>query len=224
MADSEVEVISLRGAPVDLGQSEEHDEPLSGDIREPQEMQEVQPQATPIAEEDADERRKLLRRIKNYTTFFPEELSDVDVTQAQFLGIEPLRVLAEDVAHMVGTRRSAAQARTMYVGGLQLSERAGPHVGLDLTGLASMAASSEELLRTVDEVGVKYANELYIDPLIRLGMATMQLALAVDNLNQQKAPQLPATPPAVQTPPTQRETEIKETRPDNIATEEFKDL
>jgi hypothetical protein len=185
---------------------------------QPQEMQETQP--APIAEEDAEERRKLLRRIKNYQTFFASELTDVDTSQAQFLGIESLRVLAEDVAHMVGTRRSAAQSRTMYVGGLQLSEKVGPYAGLNLEGLASMAASSEDLLRTVDEVGVKYANELYIDPLIRLGMATMQLALAVDNLNRQKEAQSTTeTPPAATQKP-----EIKETRPDNIASEEFKDL
>jgi hypothetical protein len=223
MSAPDVEVITLRGAPVDLVQTDET--PEHGDPVMPQEMEETQPQPAPIAEEDAEERRKLLRRIKNYQTFFASELTDVDTSAAQFLGIESLRVLAEDVTHMVGTRRSAAQARTMYVGGLQLSEKVGPYAGLNLEGLASMAASSEDLLRTVDEVGVKYANELYIDPLIRLGMATMQLALAVDALNQQKAAQVhPAAP--VQSPGEKLQSTLKEEeiRPDNIATEEFKDL
>ena len=39
-------------------------------------------------------------------------------------------------------------------------------------------------MQTVDEVGVKYGDQLYVDPLIRLSMGMMQLAMAVDAHNR----------------------------------------
>ena len=57
-------------------------------------------------------------------------------------------------------------------------------LGLELQGLAGFASRSEDLMQTVDEVGVKYGDQLYVDPLIRLSMGMMQLAMAVDAHNR----------------------------------------
>ncbi len=63
--------------------------------------------------------------------------------------LEALRDLGQDVEFLVGTRRSAKAVRGMFLGSLQGVETAGPYLGLQLNGLASVAASSEDLLSTV---------------------------------------------------------------------------
>jgi hypothetical protein len=100
--------------------------------------------------------------------------------------LDALRDLGRDVEFLVGTRRSAKAVRGMFIGGLQAGEVAGPFVGLDLTGLANVAAASEDLLQTVDEVAIKYESQLYVDPVARLGLAVAQLAFAVDAHNRRK--------------------------------------
>ena len=90
-----------------------------------------------------------------------------------------LQDLQRDCEFLVGTRRSAK-------GGLQTCELAGPLIGFKLTGLANVAAASEDLLQTVDEVGIKYESQLYVDPVARLCLGVAQLALAVDAHNRRK--------------------------------------
>ena len=83
--------------------------------------------------------------------------------------------------------------------------------------MANVAASSEDMLSTVDEIAVKYESSLYVDPVARLGLAVVQLALAVDSHNR-RAP-TPAQPQSSPPPPP-----AQPTRSDNIAAAEFSDL
>ena len=129
--------------------------------------------------------------------------------------------MGQDVEFLVGTRRSAKAVRNLFIGGIQGVEAAGPFLGLELRGLANIAAASEDLLSTVDEVGVKYESSLYVDPIARLGLAVVQLALAVDSHNRRAPTHAQAAPPA-QALPAQAAT--APTRPDNILPAEFSDL
>jgi hypothetical protein len=88
----------------------------------------------------------------------------------------------------------------MFIAGLQAGELAGPLVGLELQGLANVAASSEDLLLTVDECAVKYEKILYVDPVARLGLAVVQLALAVDSHNRRAKTAVPPPTPAAVVP------------------------
>ena len=81
----------------------------------------------------------------------------------------------------------------MFIGSLQGLEAFGPYASLDLKGLANVAASSEDLLLTVDECSVRYEQTIEIDPLARLAIGVAQLALAVDSHNKR---QRDAPPPA----------------------------
>jgi hypothetical protein len=134
------------------------------------------------------------------------------------MSLEALQDLGNDVELMVGCRRSSKAVRGLFIGGLQGIEAAGPYLGLQLSGLANVAASSEDLLTTVDEVGIKYESSLYVDPVARLGLAVIQLALAVDSHNR-RAP-TPAQPQSSPPPPPP----AQPTRSDNIAAEQFSDL
>ena len=77
--------------------------------------------------------------------------------------------------------------RGMFLGALSTGEFVGPIVGLNLTGLATFASRSEELLLCVDECAIKYDTMVAVDPTVRLAMAVCQLALAVNEHNTREA-------------------------------------
>ena len=181
MADH-VEVIKLAGScepracgPTQSAQPETFPDEQEFPV-EPQQM---------MSPAEKDEARVLKRRIGKYKSLFPQETVDFDQGTLDTLGIEELRDKAKDVEYVVATRRSSKAIRGLFLGGLASTELvAGPILGLELQGLAGFASRSEDLMQTVDEVGVKYGDQLYVDPLIRLSMGMMQLAMAVDAHNR----------------------------------------
>ena len=124
----------------------------------------------------------------------------------------------------MGTRRSAKAVRGLFLGGLQGVELAGPLIGFKLQGMANVAAASEDILTTVDEVGVKYESQLYVDPVARLCLGVAQLALAVDAHNRRKdensVTPMPAPPAANYEGPKPSSSN----RPDNLVPAEYADL
>jgi hypothetical protein len=126
-----------------------------------------------------------LRKIGRYRAIFGKELTDVKTTGLDSMPLASLKDLATDVEFLVGTRRSARAVRGLFIGGLQGLEMAGPLIGFRLQGLANVAAASEDLLTTVDECAVKY-EQLYVDPVARLALGIMQLAVAVDSHNRRR--------------------------------------
>jgi hypothetical protein len=178
-----------------------------------------------LSADEVRERRTLVRRISRYKRIFPEECSELlDVLQGlgQKSPAELTELLAE-VQFAVECRRSTGAARGLFVAGLQAGEFAGPFVGLKLNGLAATAATSAELLRTVDEVALKYESCVAVDPVARLAMAVGQLCLAIDGANRAAAANGPAPPQptvdvAVVAPPQPRPTAGLNSR------DEFSDL
>ena len=185
------------------------------------------------SEEDAKQRRVLLRKIRRYKAIFPEEVEDCDLDNLQARSIADLETSLADVQFAVETRRSTAQARSLFLASLAMGEAAGGFVGLKLQGLTGVAAQSEDLLRNVDEVALKYEAVTQLDPVARLALSVGQLALAVDQANRSAAnrqadqPPAPApatAPPATAPPPEPTGLPASGQRPNNIAPAEFSDL
>ena len=102
---------------------------------------------------------------------------------------------------------------------------AGPLIGFRLHGLASVAAASEDLLQTVDEVAVKYESQLYVDPVARLALGILQLNIAVDSHNRRKEETVVAVAPAAAAAPYEGPKPSLGNRPDNISSSpEYADL
>ena len=223
------EVIQLEGSPAELlggASAEENDaesqtEQETGDDDNASQVTIHEP-ASQLTPEEKEERRQLIRKVGRYRALFPKELEDIQTGGLDSMTIEQLRDLGQDVEFLVGTRRSAKAVRGLFIGGIQGVEAAGPLLGLELRGLANVAASSEDLLSTVDEVAVKYESSLYVDPVARLGLAVVQLALAVDSHNR-RAPVSAPTPAPAPTQPAPAQP-AQQTRSDNIAAQEFSDL
>ena len=217
-----MENIKLQGSPAQLLADDEIAEQHAEETPwpdAPEQFPELQ-QPEQLSTEQKEERRQLLRKIGRYRAIFAKELTDIQTTGLDTMALEALRDLATDVEFLVGTRRSAKAVRGMFIGGLQGLEVAGPMVGFKLDGLANIAASSEDLLATVDEVAIKYESQIYVDPVARLAMGIAQLALAVDSHNRRKDDTANTPLPAMQTEtPTPMPT-----RDNNIASEDFNDL
>ena len=191
-----METIKLEGSPAQLLAADADDEGDEGEpvsIHEPpadadDEGDEEQAAQTPeqLTPEEKETRRILIRKISRYRSLFKAELADISTSGLDTMTLESLQDLQRDCEFLVGTRRSAKAVRGLFLGGLQAVELAGPLIGFRLQGLANVAAASEDLLQTVDEVGIKYESQLYVDPVARLCLGVAQLALAVDAHNRRK--------------------------------------
>ena len=220
------EVIQLEGSPADLlGNAPQDDDAGSEPSQEDDNGDDAASAVaihTPeqLSVEEKEERRQLIRKVGRYRALFPKELEDIQTTGLDSMPLEALRDLGQDVEFLVGTRRSAKAVRGLFIGGIQGVEAAGPLLGLELRGLANVAASSEDLLSTVDECAVRYESSCYVDPIARLGLAVMQLALAVDSHNRRA----PAPVPPTQAPQAMPAQPATSQRVDNLAVAEFSDL
>ena len=208
------------------------EEEPADDERSDDEPRESAPPPLSPAEEEA--RRVLLRRIQRYSAVFPEEVAGYDLTGLSTMSPAELERTLEDVVFLVESRRTTAQARGIFLAGLSLGEASGPYLGLKLSGrhsLTATAASSDDILRTVDEIALKYEAIARIDPVHRLGLSLAQLALAVDRANRAAEKAAPATPApatmaATPAPANPSPAVPPKPRPDNVAAarEGFQDL
>ena len=136
-----------------------------------------------------------------------------------------LRDLATDCEFLVGCRRSSKAIRGLFLGGLQGLEMVGPMVGFKLAGLANVASQSQDLLETVDEVAIAHEKALYVDPVARLALSVMQLAVAVDAHNRQKETSVAVAPAPAAQANYEGPKPAPSIRPDNIsAAKEYEDL
>ena len=190
MAAQDVEVIKLAGScePRACGPTQSAQPETFPDEAEEFPAQ-AQPQPQQMTAQEKDEKRTILRRISKYKALFGTECADLDLDPRALdaLVLEDLRDRARDTEYLVSTRRSAAAMRGMFLAGLSTGELVGPVVGLNLTGLATFASRSEELLLCVDECAIKYDAMIAVDPAVRLAMAVCQLALAVNEHNSRES-------------------------------------
>jgi hypothetical protein len=138
---------------------------------------------------EKQEKNKLIRKIGQYKAVFSEELAELDLRNLYLKSLPELIDLSELVEFHVSTRRSIKSAHNVFLGGLTVMELFAPRVGFDLKGLTNVAANSQDLLDTVSECSIKYSQNIQIDPIHRLGIHVMQLALAVDSHNKAKKAQ-----------------------------------
>ena len=227
-----MEEIKLEGSPAQLLVSDADDECEPVSIHEPpaddaddDDAEEAPPVPEELTPEERETRRQLIRKISRYRAIFGKELTDITTTGLDKMPLAALQDLATDVEFLVGTRRSARAVRGLFLGGLQAAELCGNLIGFRLQGLANVAAASEDLLTTVDEVAVKYESQLYVDPVARLALGIMQLAVAVDSHNRRKDDNSVTPVPAPAAANYQGPTPAPSQRPDNItAAKEYEDL
>ena len=222
-----MEEIKLASSPAqliaaDAGDEGDEGEPVSihgppADDDEGDDAEQAAQTPEQLTPEEKETRRQLIRKISRYRSLFKAELADISTSGLDTMTLESLQDLQRDCEFLVGTRRSARAVRGLFLGGLQGVELAGPLIGFKLAGLANVAAASEDLLQTVDEVGIKYESQLYVDPVARLCLGVAQLALAVDAHNRRKEETSVTPAPTPAAAQYEGPTPAPSQRPDNIS-------
>ena len=164
--------------------------------------------------EERAERQTLTVRLGRYINSFPQECEGFKLGRKYLLrkSLAALRELADDVKHMIGTRRTGEQMKGLFLAGVNVAEMVLPMVGMDCQGLTNIISQNEDILKTVDEIAIARDAAVYIAPEMRLAAAVGQIILALDSHHKSKAPQEPT--------PVQREAQCpwqSGSRPDNVA-------
>ena len=230
-----METISLSGSPAQLIAADAAEDDDDDDEAAPVKFHEAasdggddyepEPEPEQLSAEEKEERRQLIRKVGRYRALFAQQLSDINTSNLDVLPLQKLRDLSQDVEFLVATRRSAAACRSLFVGSLVGLEAMAPYAGMDLKGLSNVAASSEDLLLTVDECAIKYESVIQIDPLARMAIGVGQLCLAIDAHNRRQRDNPPPAPVVTAAPaPTQAAPAGAGKRADNINAAEFQDL
>jgi hypothetical protein len=191
---SGVEAISL--PPSELPQ-ETAAEDFSETVPQPESPPDEYVPQEPSTEEEKNERRVLIRKVMRYRALFPSELTDVDLSNLGSRALEELRDIGRDVEFLVSTRRSAKAVRSMFIGGVQVLEKGGGVLGLEIEGLTAVVAQSTEILETVDEAAVRHESCCEVDPLYRILLQLSTLMMALDSHNRQKKLVAPPAQPDV---------------------------
>ena len=195
--------------------------PEDDPVIEPENLQSNEPPAQDAPEisvipTDSSTRLKNVRKITQYKALFPSEVEGIrglsslgNKTDAE------IDEILRDVQSAVESRRSSNATRSMFLAGLTVGESSGYMFGLQLQGLTNVAANSPELMKTVDECGIKYMDRFAAtDPVLRLCIGLGHLVVAVDANNRAKN----------NAPVMQNNTNLGKGKPDNIAPKEFNDL
>lgn len=140
-----------------------------------------------LTEEEKLQRRQLLRKLFRYKQLFPNEVQGLPISDGADLSLHQLQILVSDVEFMVATRKSLHASRTMFLSTINIGEVIAKPVGLQLTGLTNVCANNEDLLSVVDELAVKYENNLMISPEKRLALIMGQICLQLHQYNKQKS-------------------------------------
>ena len=138
--------------------------------------------------QNAEIRRKLIRKISSYLHIFKNECKELDCKNLGKRSTYELQLLLEVVEFMVSTRRSLDKTRGVFVMGCIAGEEIGQMVGLKLKGFTQKIVNEAEILSTWDEISIKYDNAIITDPIHRLSLSLIMLAIATHKENAQNSP------------------------------------
>jgi hypothetical protein len=171
--------------------------------------------AMPETAQEKARKNSLIRKISQYKSIFGAELVELDLRNLYMRSLDELEELGDTVEFLVSTRRSVKAAQAMFLGGVNVCELMAPKIGMDLTGLTVLTAKSSEILETVTEVSIKYSENIQVDPIHRLGLHMIQLALAVNDHNKKlKAEKLAESPQQNMIPNEQIPESMQESPPE----------
>jgi hypothetical protein len=132
---------------------------------------------------DNEARRKLIRKISAYVSVFKNECRDLDCKNLGKRSTNELYLLLEDVEFMVSTRRTLDKTRGVFVMGCIAGEEIGQMLGLKLKGFAGKIVNEPEILSTWDELSIKYDSAIMTDPVHRLSLSLLMVAMATHKEN-----------------------------------------
>lgn len=128
---------------------------------------------------------KLKNKVLRYKELFPHLLQNFNyrIEDLDKMEINELEYLIEELSISVNTRNSAGLTKMLYFEGLRVIEVGGSFVGLKLNGLQAALKDNQAIHDCLNELSLKYENDMYMSPEIRLAYLTSTTILSFHKLN-----------------------------------------
>lgn len=134
------------------------------------------------------EKSKLKNKLLRYKELFPHLLQNFNyrIEDLNRLEIKELQYLLEEIGVAVNTRNSAGLTKILYFESLRVIEFGSKFVGLRVEGLQKALSENQAIHDVLNELSLKYENDMFMAPEIRLGYLTATTILGLHKLNSTK--------------------------------------
>jgi hypothetical protein len=127
----------------------------------------------------------IIKKINQYKALFPDDTKSINTSNIDNLTPDKLKEKLKSIQGLVESRGSVNGTRSFFILGVNSLEKYDYVLKMKLQGLTMTVANNEELLKTCDEVSVKYLSVLsQTDPLLRLFLGLGSIILALDMKNK----------------------------------------
>ena len=149
-------------------------------------FQEIQSNVTLTPEEQC-EKRVIIRKLHSYYLTFPKECAlrkDAIMDSVEMNDLGQLNMLLSDVEHMISSGRSIGSGKNIFLAGTSVVEILSRKTPLKLQGLTAVCRESPELDSVIQELTIKYQNEVVLGPEQRLGLIMVGLCSQIHAHNK----------------------------------------
>ena len=149
-------------------------------------FQEIESNVT-LSPEEACEKRVIIRKLHSYYLTFPKECAlrkDAIMDSVEMNDLGQLNMLLSDVEHMISSGRSIGSGKNIFLAGTSVVEILSRKTPLKLKGLTAVCRESPELDSVIQELTIKYQNEVVLGPEQRLGLIMVGLCSQIHAHNK----------------------------------------
>lgn len=160
-----------------------------------EQQEEPEPQQNPLDAMSEEERQvyiiekmKLKNKLLRYKELFPHLLQNFNyrIEDLDRLEIKELQYLLEEISIAVNTRNSSGLTKILYFESLRVVEIGSRFVGLKIDGLQEALKQNQAIHDCLNEISLKYENDMYMSPEVRLAYLTSTTILGLHKLNSTK--------------------------------------
>ena len=132
------------------------------------------------------EKQKLKNKVLRYKELFPHYMRNIEfkLEDLDNLDIEQLENLIEELSVVVNTRNSSNLTQMLYFTTTSVFETTSTRFGMQVNGLTEALKQNQAVIDCLNELSLKYENDMYMAPEVRLGYLTAQTVLQLHNLNK----------------------------------------
>ena len=140
-----------------------------------------------LTPEEQCEKRVIIRKLHSYYLTFPKECmlrKDAIMDSVEMNDLGQLNMLLSDVEHMISSGRSIGSGKNIFLAGTSVVEILSRKTPLKLQGLTAVCRESEELDSVIQELTIKYQNEVVLGPEQRLALIMVGLCSQIHAHNK----------------------------------------